>query len=157
MPTVSCLPGFDGDLELGADAVIGGDQDRVDEAGRLEVEQAAEAADLAVGARPAGRAHQRLDLLDHGIAGVDVDAGLGIGEPVLPVALSSRPWLLVRPRLSSAALCMNGRCGKPGTDCRRRVDVDEIRGQTSPTAGMLRKASACPSSEQDADPEKQPI
>ena len=76
------LAGFDGDLELGADAVIGGDQHRIDEAGGLEVEQPAEAADLAVGARPPRRAHQRLDLLDHGVAGVDVDARLGIGEPV---------------------------------------------------------------------------
>ena len=59
------LAGIDGDLQLGADAVIGGDQHRVGEAGGLEVEQAAEAADLAIGARPARRAHQRLDLLDH--------------------------------------------------------------------------------------------
>ena len=52
MPTVSWMPDFDGDLELGADAVIGGDQHRIGEARRLEVEQPAEAADLAVGARP---------------------------------------------------------------------------------------------------------
>ena len=43
--------GLDRDLHLGADAVVGGDQDRVREAGGLEVEQAAEAADLRVGAR----------------------------------------------------------------------------------------------------------
>jgi hypothetical protein len=67
--------GVDGDLQLGADAVIGRDQDRVGEAGGLEVEQAAEAADLAIGAGPAGGAHQRLDLLDHQVAGIDVDAG----------------------------------------------------------------------------------
>ena len=46
--------GVDGDLELGADAVGGGDQDRVLEARGLEVEQRAEAAELGVGARPAG-------------------------------------------------------------------------------------------------------
>ena len=45
--------GLDRDLELGADAVGGGDQDRVLEAGGLEVEQAAEAADLGIGARRA--------------------------------------------------------------------------------------------------------
>ena len=39
--------GFDGELELGADAVGGGDQHRVLEAASLEVEQAAEAADAA--------------------------------------------------------------------------------------------------------------
>ena len=49
------LAGLDGDLQLGADAVIGGDQHRIGEAGGLEVEQAAEAADLAIGARPARR------------------------------------------------------------------------------------------------------
>ena len=48
------LPGVDGDLELGADAVVGGDQDRVAEAGRLEVEQPAEAAELGIGAGPRG-------------------------------------------------------------------------------------------------------
>ena len=39
--------GLDGELELGADAVGGGDQHRVLEAASLEVEQAAEAADAA--------------------------------------------------------------------------------------------------------------
>ena len=44
--------GFDRDLDLGADAVGGRDQDRVLEAGGLEVEQPAEPADFGVGARP---------------------------------------------------------------------------------------------------------
>ena len=48
--------GVDGDLELGADAVVGGDQDGVHEARRLEVEQRAEAAEVGAGARPARRA-----------------------------------------------------------------------------------------------------
>ena len=48
--------GVDGDLELGADAVVGGDQDRIAEAGALEVEQAAEAAEIGVRAGPARRA-----------------------------------------------------------------------------------------------------
>ena len=81
------LARFDGHLELGADAVIGGDQHRIGETGGLEVEQPAEAADLGVRAWPPGRAHQRLDLLDHGVAGIDVDACLGIGEPVLLAAV----------------------------------------------------------------------
>ena len=67
--------GLDGDLHLGADAVIGGDEDRVLETGRLEIEQAAEAADLRVGAGPPGGAHEGLDRVHHGVAGVDVDAG----------------------------------------------------------------------------------
>jgi nucleotide-binding universal stress UspA family protein len=41
------VAGIDGDLQLGADAVIGRHQDRVDEACGLEVEKTAEAADLA--------------------------------------------------------------------------------------------------------------
>ena len=82
--------GLDGELDLGADAVGGGDQHRVGEAGALEVEQPAEAADLGVGAGPRGRAHQRLDQLDHAVAGIDVDAGVRVGEarPVLPSANS---------------------------------------------------------------------
>ena len=75
MPMVSMHAGLDRDLELGADAVGGGDQDRIAETRALEVEQAAEAADLGVRARPRGRAHQRLDQLHHAVAGIDVDAG----------------------------------------------------------------------------------
>jgi hypothetical protein len=80
------LCGFDGDLQLGSDAVIGGDKDGVGKAGRLEVEQPAETADFAVGAGPARRAHHRLDFLDEQIAGVYVDASLGIGETVVRLA-----------------------------------------------------------------------
>ncbi len=67
--------GFDGDLHLGADAVGGGDQDRIGEAGGLEIEQAAEAADLGVRAGARGPAQQRLDQFHHAVAGVDIDAG----------------------------------------------------------------------------------
>ncbi len=48
--------GVDGDPELGADPVVGGDEDRIAEAGPLEVEEAAEAAEIGIGAGPAGRA-----------------------------------------------------------------------------------------------------
>jgi hypothetical protein len=74
--------GLDRDLDLGPDAVIGATRIGSRNPRRLEVEQAAEAADLGVGARPPGRAHQRPDRLDHGVAGVDVDAGLRVGEAV---------------------------------------------------------------------------
>ncbi len=47
---VSWRRGFDRDFDFGADAVGRGDQDRVGEARGLEVEQAAEAADLGIGA-----------------------------------------------------------------------------------------------------------
>ena len=72
----------DGDLHLGADAIVGRNQDRVLEAGGLQVEEPAEPADLRVRPGPARRAHQGLDLVDHGIAGIDVDARLGIGQAV---------------------------------------------------------------------------
>src|SRR5690606_9908098 len=56
------LSGIDGDLELGADAVIGSHQNRVGEASGPEVEQPAEPADFTISTGPAGGAHQRLDL-----------------------------------------------------------------------------------------------
>ena len=66
--------GLDRDLDLGADAVGRGDQDGILEAGRLEVEQAAEAADLGIGAGARGGAHHRLDQVDEAVARVDIDA-----------------------------------------------------------------------------------
>ena len=72
--------GVDRDLELGADAVVGGDQDRVLEAGALQIEQRAEAAEVGVRARPAGRAGERLDGADERIAGIDIDPGITVGE-----------------------------------------------------------------------------
>ena len=74
--------GLDRELDLGADAVGGRDQHRIGKARALEVEQAAEAADLGVRAEPPGRADQRLDQLHHAVAGIDIDAGLGVGEAV---------------------------------------------------------------------------
>ena len=46
----------------------------------LQVEQAAKTADLGICAGAARGAHQRADILDHRIAGVDVDARIGIGQ-----------------------------------------------------------------------------
>ena len=68
MPIAAMQAGLDRDLDLGADTVGGGDQDRVREARGLEVEQAAEAADLGVGASAGGGANQRLDQIDQPIA-----------------------------------------------------------------------------------------
>jgi hypothetical protein len=68
------MPCLDRDLELGADAVGARDQDRILEAGGLEVEQAAEAAQPAHHAAPVGAPGERLDVLDEGIAGIDVDS-----------------------------------------------------------------------------------
>jgi len=77
--------GRNGELELGADTVGGGDQDRVAIAGGLGVEEGAEAAEA--GRRPAagGGARQRLDRLDQGVAGVEVDPGGFVGPAVYGV------------------------------------------------------------------------
>ena len=80
MPIVSCWPRVDGDLQLGADAVGGRDQDRIAETGALQVEQAAKTAEVRIGAGPARRPRQRLDQLDQPVARVDVDAGVAVGD-----------------------------------------------------------------------------
>ena len=78
-------PGLDRDLDLGADAVGGRHQHRILEAGGLEVEQSAEAADFGVGAGAGGGADHRLDQIDQTIAGIDIDARIRVSEPVLAV------------------------------------------------------------------------
>jgi hypothetical protein len=70
--------GGDREFELGADAVGGGDQDRIRVARRLEVEQRAEAAQPRRRPGARGRLGERLDRLDQGIAGIDVDAGIAV-------------------------------------------------------------------------------
>src|SRR5690606_28857539 len=77
------LARLNGNLELGADAVIGGNENRVVEARSLQVEQSAKAADFAVGAGAAGRAHERLDLFHQRIAGIDVDACIGVAKSLV--------------------------------------------------------------------------
>jgi hypothetical protein len=54
----------------------------VAKAGLLQIEQAAEAADLAVGARPRGAAGERRDGAHQSLAGVDVDPRLAIPASV---------------------------------------------------------------------------
>ncbi len=73
------LAGRYGDLQLGADAVGAGDEDRVLVAGGLEVEQGAESAQTGIGADPCGGFRQRLDRIDESSAGVDVNTGILIG------------------------------------------------------------------------------
>jgi hypothetical protein len=70
---------LDRDLELGADAVGGGEQQRVAVACRPKIEQAGEAAEPRVRAGSAGRGGERLDRVDQRLAGVDVDACILVG------------------------------------------------------------------------------
>ncbi len=94
--------GLDRDQDLGADAVGGGHQHRILEAGGLEVEQPAEAADLGIGAGAGGGAHHRLDEIDQAVARIDVDARIGVSEPVFAVDhaqfQSDDGWLRGIPR-----------------------------------------------------------
>ncbi len=71
-------PALDRELELGADAVVGGDEQRIAIAGRLEIEDAAESAQIGIGARPPRRAREWADRADQRIARGDRDAGLGV-------------------------------------------------------------------------------
>ena len=87
----------DGELELGADAVGRGDQQRVLETRRLQIEQAAEAAEIGVRARTRRRFRGGRDAIDQRVAGVDVDAGVLVGDTVLPCSYA----VLMRHALSS--------------------------------------------------------
>ena len=76
---------FDRDLDLGADSIGGRDQHGILEAGRLEVEQPTESADLGVGTGARGGTNHRFDQVDQTIAGVDIDARIRVSEPVFAV------------------------------------------------------------------------
>jgi hypothetical protein len=75
-------PRFDGDFQLGADAIGGDDQQGILETGGARIEECAEAAQRRVGARPRGGARQRRDGLDQGVAGIDIDTGIFVGRMV---------------------------------------------------------------------------
>ncbi len=74
------VSGLECELELGADAVRRGDEDRVIEARGFRVEQRAEAAKTIHRSRALGCRGQRLDRLDQGIAGGDIDTGVFVGK-----------------------------------------------------------------------------
>ena len=77
---VAWRSGVDGDAQLRADAVVGGDEDRIAEAGALQVEKAAEPAEVGIRASSAGRFGDALDGVDQRIAGIDVDAGIAVRD-----------------------------------------------------------------------------
>jgi len=70
---------FDRQLQLGADTVIGRDQQRIDEPCRLQVEKPAKSAKVCVGPRPPRRFGERADRADQRVARSDRNAGIGIG------------------------------------------------------------------------------
>jgi hypothetical protein len=73
----------DGQLELGPDAVVRRDQQRIAVSGGLEIEEPTESAELGIGARTGGRAGKRPDRFDQRIPGVDRNPGIGISERLL--------------------------------------------------------------------------
>jgi hypothetical protein len=77
--------GGDRQLELGADAVRRGDEKGIAIAGGLRIEDGPEAAERGRGAAARGGPRQRLDRLDQGVAGIDVDSGRLVGEAVYGV------------------------------------------------------------------------
>ena len=73
------LAAFDGEFQLGTDAVIGRDQQRVVETRCLQVEKAAKSAEISIGSGSARGLGQRRNRADQGVAGFDRDASLGVG------------------------------------------------------------------------------
>jgi hypothetical protein len=63
-------------LELRADAVRAADEDRVLVSRGLEIERAAETANLAIGPGSSRGTHERLDYFHEGVAGIDRDTCL---------------------------------------------------------------------------------
>ena len=82
--------GLDGDLQLGADAVGGGDQQGVAIAGRPGVEEGAEPAKPGLGTAARRGFGERLDRFDQGLAGVDVDARIAIGQAIAGIGFVGR-------------------------------------------------------------------
>ena len=71
---------FEGDLELGADAVGAGDEDGLLVLAGIELEEAAEAADFAKHVAGEGALGEVLDALLGAVAAGDVDSGIGVGD-----------------------------------------------------------------------------
>ena len=88
MPMVSCRPVSMAILSLVPTPSLAATRIGSLKPAALEVEQRAEAAEVGVGARPPRRPGQRLDGLDQGVAGIDVDAGIAVGDgrAVVPAA-----------------------------------------------------------------------
>ena len=81
----------DGQLQLGPDAICRGDEDRVAEPGALQVEHGAKPAQPIHHARSRGGGGGGLDPLDKRIAGVDIDAGVLVGEGVGAIGHGASP------------------------------------------------------------------
>lgn len=79
--------GVDRYFQFGADAIGGGDQDRVGKAGLTQIEQGAESAQPGGGAQAGGGASQRFDGFNQGFAGVDIDTRVPVGQAFGPIGI----------------------------------------------------------------------
>ena len=77
--------GIDGNPELGAHAVIGGDEHRILEAAGGKIEKPAETAQGRIRACPFRRCRQRPDHSHEFVSGIDIDTGLRIAIAVRAV------------------------------------------------------------------------
>jgi len=82
----------DRDLELGANPVGGGDENRILESRRFEIEECAETTEARVATASRRRLRQRLYRLDERRAGIDVDASLAIAILAVPVGEILAPY-----------------------------------------------------------------
>ena len=73
-------PGLDRHLQFRADPVGARNQDGVAEPGGLEIEKSPESAESAHDSGTVGGPGQRLDMLDQGVAGIDVDTSILVGQ-----------------------------------------------------------------------------
>jgi len=72
------LAGLNSDLELGADTIGRGDQQRILEARGLQIKKRTESAKTRSGPGACRGAGQRLDRFDQGGAGIDIDSGVTV-------------------------------------------------------------------------------
>ncbi len=80
MPIAVMYPGFHGQLELGADAVGAGDQDRLSIAIQRQFKQGTEAAQPAKHTGAPRSGNRRLDAIDQAVSRVDIHAGVPVAE-----------------------------------------------------------------------------
>jgi len=77
---VSCRSARKASFNLVPTPSVSRNQDRVAVLSGIEGEKTAEAADIGENLRPGGGLDQRFDQLDKGVAGIDIDPGVFVGN-----------------------------------------------------------------------------
>ncbi len=73
---------IDCNFELCANAIIGCNQHRIGETCRFEIEEATKTTNFAICAGTTRGANKWLDLVDHQIAGIDIDTRFSISQSI---------------------------------------------------------------------------